>query len=169
MNWQGFFIKGMPSYTQLVKYKSLGRIAISRVVAVLIVLFVFSLLSYIFLSRYSHYRALQTRIATVEKELDLLRKDNTRLKHEINMLHTPGRIESLARERLGLTKPGELAFRVTDTKQKANIEEKEQDAAQNEGTSNISKEQKELSWWESIGRRLYDSLRSIFRWGNQGG
>lgn len=163
MSWQGFFIKFMCSNMQLIRYNSSGRIAISRVIAIFIFALVACLVSYIFLSRYSHYRALQEKVVLAEKELESLREENTKLKHEIDMLHTPGRIEGLARERLGLTKPGELAFRVTDKKQEFHTEEKEQEVARNEGTSMHSKEQKESSWWVGFGRRLYDGFRSIFR------
>ena len=162
MSWQGFFIKFMCSNIQLIRYNSLGRIAIGRVIAVFIFALVACLVSYIFLSRYYHYRALQEKVVVAEKELEFLREENTKLKHEIDMLHTPGRIEGLARERLGLTKPGELAFRIIDKKQEIYIEEKEQEVTKDEGTSMPSKEQKESSWWVGFGRRLYDSLRSIF-------
>jgi cell division protein FtsL len=47
--------------------------------------------------------------AELTRQLEELHRQNTRLREEIRLLHTPEYIERLAREQLGLVKPGELA------------------------------------------------------------
>jgi cell division protein FtsB len=53
----------------------------------------------------------------VAASLDTLRQDNARLRDEIRRLKTdPSTIESIARDELGLMRPGELVFIVKDAK-----------------------------------------------------
>jgi cell division protein FtsB len=43
------------------------------------------------------------------RELEQLRQQNVQLREEIRLLNTPEYVERLAREQLGLVKPGEIA------------------------------------------------------------
>jgi cell division protein FtsL len=47
-----------------------------------------------------------TRLATIKRSLQ---EQNAVLREEIKLLHTPGYVEKIAREQLGLVKPGEVA------------------------------------------------------------
>jgi cell division protein DivIC len=47
--------------------------------------------------------------ARLVRERDELRRQNAQLREEIRLLHTPEYIERLAREQLGLVRPGEIA------------------------------------------------------------
>jgi cell division protein FtsL len=47
--------------------------------------------------------------AQLVRERDELRRHNAQLREEIRLLHTPEYIERLAREQLGLVRPGEIA------------------------------------------------------------
>jgi cell division protein DivIC len=47
--------------------------------------------------------------ARLVRERDDLRRQNAQLREEIRLLHTPEYIERLAREQLGLVRPGEIA------------------------------------------------------------
>jgi len=56
------------------------------------------------------YRMHQTR-AALEREIAQLTASNTALAEEVRGLRTdPGRVEAIAREELGLVKPGELVY-----------------------------------------------------------
>lgn len=160
-----------------------GRVLISRALVILgVILFIFFPITVLF-SKYLYYRTLENKLTNIEQEISLLRKENMRLKNEIAMLYSPERIETLARERLGLTKAKELAFRVADTvpplpvspaaalpgagssTQQPRLSDKKdrsENLSNNEGTSHTSKEQEESFWLERLFRRVYNKLRAIF-------
>lgn len=55
------------------------------------------------------------RTAELEQQVEALRTENTRLAAEIDALRSDERaIERLAREQLGLARPGETVFLITD-------------------------------------------------------
>lgn len=55
------------------------------------------------------------RTAELEQQVDALRNENAKLAAEIRALRTEGSaIERLAREQLGLARPGETVFLLTD-------------------------------------------------------
>ena len=51
---------------------------------------------------------LRREAARLERQVQTLRQENAQLREEIRRLHTPVYIERLAREQLGLVKPGEI-------------------------------------------------------------
>lgn len=63
----------------------------------------------VFKLQYEHKRELQT----LEAELASLKSRNGELREEVDELKTPAGVEELARETLGLVKPGEQAYVVT--------------------------------------------------------
>jgi cell division protein FtsB len=55
----------------------------------------------------------QELVASIER----LRAENARLREEVRLLNSdPGTIEALARQELGLIKPGEMLFIIKDAK-----------------------------------------------------
>jgi cell division protein FtsB len=56
------------------------------------------------------YLSQHAQIHTLEQESLILEHANARLDHRIASLHDPGELERLARECLGMVKPGEIAF-----------------------------------------------------------
>lgn len=52
---------------------------------------------------------LRRQAAALARERDALRRQNAQLREEIRLLHRPEYIERLAREELGLVRPGEVA------------------------------------------------------------
>ncbi len=52
----------------------------------------------------------QREVASLSRERDELRQGNAVLREEIRLLRTPAYIERLAREQLGMVKPGEIAI-----------------------------------------------------------
>jgi len=57
-------------------------------------------------------RRIHNRLTQTQNQLSALRDENDRLRHEKEALHTPEKIEELAREKLDLTKPDEIAVKV---------------------------------------------------------
>lgn len=58
------------------------------------------------------------RTAELERQVDALRLENARLAEEIRALRSDARtLERLAREQLGLARPGETVFLLTDMSQ----------------------------------------------------
>lgn len=53
---------------------------------------------------------LRREAATLVRDREDTRRQNAHLREEIRLLNTPEHIERLAREQLGLVKPGELAI-----------------------------------------------------------
>lgn len=53
---------------------------------------------------------LKNEITILEQEVTELRKVNTKLKDEVEHLHSPEAIEKIAREKLGLIKDGEIVI-----------------------------------------------------------
>lgn len=57
--------------------------------------------------------ALKKEVATLEREVVVLRADTARLTAEVDRLRTdPEYIEQIAREKLGLVKPGERVYKL---------------------------------------------------------
>lgn len=63
----------------------------------------------VFRLQYEHQR----EVRTLEAELESLKDRNGELREEVDELKTPEGVEQLARETLGLVKPGEEAYVVT--------------------------------------------------------
>lgn len=55
------------------------------------------------------YRLKREAARLLQLKQDLI-EQNAQLREEIKLLHTPGYIERIAREQLGLVKPGEIAL-----------------------------------------------------------
>jgi cell division protein FtsB len=91
--------------------------------------------------------AQRDRISSLEGRLLQLRSENELLSEDVERLSNPKELEVLARERLGLVKPGERAYFVEPTKPKPTAAPK--DAPQ-------------ASWWD----RSWDRFASLLRGGD---
>jgi cell division protein FtsB len=60
------------------------------------------------------YLAQRAEIARLEQEIRSIEADRARLEEEVDRLHDPAYLERLARECLGMVKPGEIRFVVPD-------------------------------------------------------
>ena len=60
------------------------------------------------------YLAQRAEIDRLEQEIRSIEADRARLEEEIDRLHDPEYLERLARECLGMVKPGEISFVVPD-------------------------------------------------------
>jgi len=56
------------------------------------------------------YLGQRAQIHTLEHQSVILERANLQLNHRITSLHDPSQLERLARECLGMVKPGEIAF-----------------------------------------------------------
>jgi cell division protein FtsB len=84
------------------------------------------------------------RIGSLESRLSELRTENTRLNEEVGRLTDKSQLEVLARERLGLVRPGEKAYFVEPVKPK---------------TTPAPETSRGPSWWD----RAWESFTSLLR------
>lgn len=64
---------------------------------------------------------ISVRLEQTQKELARLEEDNIALRKEKEALHRPEKIEQLAREKLGLVKPNEIAIRIIRKERRTHI------------------------------------------------
>lgn len=79
----------------------------SRFFKILLIIIV-GLLAYRYYQNYAMIRKLEATITELENSLIMARGEKTRLEKELNNINNPEYIERIAREELGLVKPGEL-------------------------------------------------------------
>jgi cell division protein FtsB len=88
-------------------WQSYGRIVLTLCIAALVVHDVFGAHGYLALRR------TKLEIARVQKDLARLNKENVALAEEVQELRTdPNKIEAIARDGLGLAKPGEVIIKI---------------------------------------------------------
>ncbi len=87
------------------------------------------------------------RIGSLESRLVQLRTENELLSQDVDRLSDPQELEVLARERLGLVKPGERAYFVEPTEPEP---------------ASAPTEAKAASWWE----RAWETFTSLLRGGD---
>lgn len=64
-------------------------------------------------------RRTQSQIQELHGEIDRLNKENSDLNHQVQSLRTdPKTVERIAREEMGLARPGEMIFKLPDEQQK---------------------------------------------------
>jgi cell division protein FtsL len=72
--------------------------------------------TYAFGSSFLQVYRLRREAARLEQVKQDLTEQGAQLREEIKMLHTPGYVERIAREQLGLVKPGEVALLIVRPK-----------------------------------------------------
>jgi cell division protein FtsL len=80
---------------------------------------IFGILAYTIYFGFSQQRqldAIHLQTETARKQVEQLKQENTNLKQECNLLKDPKYVEKLAREELGLAKPGEVPYLTTGKK-----------------------------------------------------
>jgi len=93
-------------------WHSYGRIVLTLCIAALVVHDVFGTHGYLALRR------TKREIEKVQKDLARLNKENAELAEEVQALRTdPSKIESIARDGLGLAKPGEVIIKIPQGQQ----------------------------------------------------
>src|SRR5215831_13938134 len=89
-----------------------GRIVLALLIAALVVHDVFGTHGYLALRRTKH------EIENVQKDIARLNKENAELTEEVQELRTdPNKIEKIARDGLGLAKPGEVIIKIPQGQQ----------------------------------------------------
>lgn len=151
-----------------------------RVIVAFVTIFVVFHICLLLITKYTNYLALKEKVRSLGQEMALLQQENLRLKNEITELHSPSRIEEVARERLGLTKPNEIAFRVANPSisnshtsipgylniagisNSSNIHKENEKIVINEGTLKKYKEQDVTPWWENLWKHIRHKLQVLF-------
>lgn len=86
-----------------------SRRTVLRWIRPLVVLGVLAAIVVTFGGAYWDTYQIRREAARLERERDDLRRQNAQLREEIRLLNTPEYVERIAREQLGLVKPGEVA------------------------------------------------------------
>ncbi len=77
--------------------------------SLLILAFVFVLV-FLFSTRYIKIVEAKDKVLEIQQKIERLKKENQELSEEVRLLKVPSYIEKVAREELGLVKPGETLF-----------------------------------------------------------
>jgi cell division protein FtsL len=113
-----------------------ARRPIPRWVGPLAALVVVGVLATAFATAYWDGYRLRREGAELSRERERLRHENAQLREEIRLLNTPEYIERLAREQLGLVRPGEIAIMLVPPTPAA--------------TPRPGKRAPERSWWDRV-------------------
>jgi cell division protein FtsL len=93
-------------------WHSYGRIVLALCIAALVVHDVFGTHGYLAMRR------TKQEIEKVQQDIARLNKENAELAEEVQALRTdPNKIEAIARDGLGLAKPGEVIIRIPQSQQ----------------------------------------------------
>ncbi len=85
------------------------RRALIPIVSLLILAFIFGII-FLFSTRYIKVVRAKENVIEIQQKIERLKKENNKLKREVRLLKVPSYIEKVAREELGLVKPGEILF-----------------------------------------------------------
>jgi cell division protein FtsL len=94
------------------RFISRVRIHWGRVMVFSIVVFLLFEVALAFGRKIIEERQVHKKLLQTQQELQALRAENLQLKQEEEALYTPEKIEELARQKLDLVKPGEIAVEV---------------------------------------------------------
>ena len=78
-----------------------------KIIIPLFLIFLLIIFTYQIINNYRQINQLESNIETVESEIDETKELNLQLERELSLVDNPDYIERLAREKLGLVKPGE--------------------------------------------------------------
>lgn len=82
------------------------RFRLVPVLAVLAVIY----FSALFIAQYSRLVQLRHSLQSIEMDIQAVRMQNEEMLKEIEKLHSPSYVEQMARQELGMVRPGELLF-----------------------------------------------------------
>jgi len=86
----------------MIKNQSIFKMAIPLFLIILLIIFTYQIIS-----NQRQINQLESNIERVESEIDETQELNLQLERELSLVDNPDYIERLAREKLGLVKPGE--------------------------------------------------------------
>lgn len=78
---------------------------------VVFILFYFSLL---FFTQFMRHVQINSELSTIKDQIARVNKENTAFREEIELLHDLEYLEELARGRLGMARPGEMLFHISE-------------------------------------------------------
>lgn len=104
----------MRKHTDNTQEKNL-RFTFVHIVIIGAIFFIFYAMSVCYSQKKIEYQEKLIQQKQIEQEIEILEKDNRKLKSKIAFLNTDEGVEGIAREKLGLIKPKEIAFVVIST------------------------------------------------------
>lgn len=124
------------------------------------IFFIFYAISVCYSQKKIEYREKQAQQRQIEQEIVEIRQENGGLRNEIGFLKTSEGVEEIAREKLGLIKPKEIAFVVISTPSPSDSNEKKNVENNKEKTIRLKEEIKKESakkegWLSRILNKLW--------------
>ena len=119
------------------------------------------LISFFFIKSYmvksAEYNAKLAEIKILQQEKEKLEEENEILQSKIEYLKTEKGVESVAREKLGLVKPSEIAFVVVNDKNSTNSSTKikKDKTIKKDNPKKEIKEEKKINWFDLLWRDLF--------------
>ena len=89
-----------------------------KIILVLVLVFIIGSVVYNFYTNYRRIKELETKIEKLDKKIDRTQKENEKLKTRLQQVNDLEYIEKVAREKLGLVKPGEKLLIPVEEKRK---------------------------------------------------
>lgn len=144
----------------LVKFK---RFLILLIFATIIAFFSSFFFIKYYMVKSSEYHVRVSEIKNLEKEIEQLKEEKTILEKKIEYLKTDNGVESVAREKLGLVKPSEIAFVVVNDKNdpksassKKIKKTKNENKEEKKENIEISQKPEKTNWFMLIWNDLFD-------------
>lgn len=100
--------------TYLPGARNVSQKPVNRLAACLVILGLLYF-SVLFMSQYWRLLQLRRTLEGIEREIVIVRSQNEEMRREIEKLHSPAYVEKIARQELGMVRPGELLFFFKDT------------------------------------------------------
>ena len=121
------------------------------------------LISFFFIKSYmvksAEYNAKLAEIKILQQEKEKLEEENEILQGKIEYLKTEKGVESVAREKLGLVKPSEIAFVVVNDKNATTAQSPKTKKSKKENQikkdTKKDKEEKKVNWFDLLWRDLF--------------
>lgn len=121
------------------------------------------LLSFFFIKSYmvksSEHNARLAEIRSLQKENEMIEEENEKLQQKVEYLKTDKGVESVAREKLGLVKPSEIAFVVVNDRNSPKSKKEKAVSNQSNDSKNkpikVSDKKENINWFTLLWRDLF--------------
>jgi len=108
---RAYLPKPTPKKNNLAYLPAASRtISLKKRLMTLVIIVIFLYFAVLFAGQYWRMYQLQKTLDELNAEIAIVKDGNEAMKHEIERLHSPDYLEQMAREELGMVRPGELLF-----------------------------------------------------------
>jgi len=107
----------------------------------------------------SEHNARLAEIRSLQKENEMIEEENEKLQQKVEYLKTDKGVESVAREKLGLVKPSEIAFVVVNDRNNPKSKKEKTVSNQSNDSKNkpikVSDKKENINWFTLLWRDLF--------------